>query len=133
MPAKTFVIALISLCWAGLSAAEIQVYLPCQVKRDYPETVTVYHINCNQQLDQLFTRQIRNNHHTQLSDALQNQATEYVHDHYKQYKKAYQANDQAAAAGIKRLPAIVFDQEYVVYGTTDLDQARDYYQKRRQQ
>lgn len=53
----------------------------------------------------------------------------------KRYKRqintmghAYVCQAKAKYLGVQRLPAIVFEHQYVVYGTTDVQRAQQWYQ-----
>jgi len=48
-------------------------------------------------------------------------------------KKAISGITKAWALEVEKVPAVVFDEQYVVYGTTDLDVARKYLVQFREQ
>lgn len=100
------------------------VYAKCgvEVDTDYDMKVNVYHVGCNKsfdtQLGQIVSQYSSDNDKKQAVE-------EFIKENKETYKNAFEADAHMTLTGIKKYPAVVLNNKYVVYGTSDIGTAKD--------
>ncbi len=88
------------------------------------EEVQVFYLNEMLRLEHKLSRTLSADSKQAEAEAKQFIQTENISHKESPWLKAISGITKAWALGIEKVPAVVFDEQYVVYGTTDLDVAR---------
>jgi hypothetical protein len=105
-----------------VNTADIYAKCGVEVDTDYDMQANVYHIGCNKSLDIQLGKIVSQ----YSSDADKKQAVkEFMQENKEIYKNAFQAEVHMALAGVKKYPAVVLNNKYIVYGTSEIKTAKD--------
>ncbi|WP_440993552.1 DUF1525 domain-containing protein [Cysteiniphilum litorale] len=109
-------------------ADTINVYVSCreadslnavnQMSSD--DTVQIYPIHCARLLDAQLNEKVKG-HAKKDADMT---AKHWMKSHFNQYLNALSQDNKALGKGVNKIPAIVINDRYVVYGTVDIFKAK---------
>jgi integrating conjugative element protein (TIGR03757 family) len=119
---------LFSLTFSISYADTINVYVSCreadslnavnQMSSD--DTVQIYPIHCARLLDAQLNEKVKG-HAKKDADMT---AKHWMKSHFNQYLNALSQDNKALGKGVNKIPAIVINDRYVVYGTVDILKAK---------
>jgi len=122
-----FPVFLLAIGWAAMSAqATTVVYTDSQHPTADPDTgYQVIYLDAPETIQrEIFGELSANPHQAELQAKTVLQSSEWQQKQ-QQIVQAYQGVIRAWEIGLKKYPAVVFDDRYVVYGTADIVLARD--------
>ncbi len=95
---------------------QIDVYVACDTAIIEQSYFSVYHVGC----DKALQRQINDSIKSLSADERKAKAIGLYEANKDKLLEDKRINQQALMQGIKKLPAIVFDEQYVVYGSLNV-------------
>jgi hypothetical protein len=118
---------LLSCIAIGEPITSVDIYAPCgkTIDTNYPYDIKVHYIGCQEALSTKLSSQIRN-----LKDnnkAIKEQVREYIDSHKEEVQKSFNNELQSTNSNVKRFPAVVMNNKYVIYGTDDFSTAKAKY------
>ena len=132
MRMMTLVFSILVLFTQGYSATQYEInhvdaYVPCGTKFDKEELkyINVVYVNCAEYYDKVLSQEL-----SQKSSSDKKQLVamvkKYMEEHKLDYQKAFK-QQFSIPKNIKKYPAFVFNDKYIVYGLTDYKQAKEKY------
>jgi hypothetical protein len=86
--------------------------------------ITVHHLGCDKALTAKLNSLIGS---STTKKEIARVSQEFINSHKKQYAKAFEDKAQMVSQKVSKYPAVVFNDKYVVYGTSDYEVAKNKY------
>ena len=127
-----FLVSLFSIAYGiDTSIKKVDAFVTCGTDVNINSSIesNVYEMGCDKSLNAELNQLIKKQNFDIKSNEIEIAAMteKFVDAHKKQYAESYTGQAKADIAGIGKYPAYVFNDKYVVYGTSDFNQAKAKY------
>ena len=100
-------------------AWQADIYVKCNSTLQGNSQITIHKVLCNKAIERQLNQSLQGLPNNQAIA----RAKSFTQMHLNALRLADNSNQQAINAGITKIPAVVINQHYVVYGTTNINQA----------
>ena len=119
-------IVLVSIEVQASSIKKVDIYTGCKdkVSTDFNVPITVHHLGCDKALTAKLNSLVDS---STTKKEMARVSQEFISSHKEQYAEAFEDKAQMVSQKVSKYPAVVFNDKYVVYGTSDYEVAKNKY------